>query len=165
MQIKDVFYEKTPDPFSTEKAKYIVFDGEITRDQDEKMFRLYPSPSSRSVYFVIPMDGVGEIREWTIEEKTSQGIVGASRFRVSVRNDMEIQAVRITNTRAELAFPKPVAIKGSTIKGTAGNECNYDAECHKLYGTSAPCIEKGSDGSYYCTQCCIAQKTLRPTVS
>jgi hypothetical protein len=78
----------------------LFLDGSLEPDQDAAYFRLYRQPQDRRSYLLIKKaDVAGDLYEWTVEEMTQAGFVGAKVYRVPLKFGTELQNVSVTIAR------------------------------------------------------------------
>ena len=106
MKLDEVLSKGSSTPGSARDTNLATLDGAIGVDHDPTMFRLYPDPSNLRYYLLIPKDAVGDIYEWTVDELSRHGVVGAKLYRFSLHGDTQIQKIEITTIKAIDARPK-----------------------------------------------------------
>ncbi len=96
MKLEDVL-EKADEVSLADHHTIISLDGMIAVDPDSTCFRLFRNPNNpRSYLLVKKADVAGDIYEWTAEEKSRAGIVGAKNVhRVPLRFGTKLQQVSI----------------------------------------------------------------------
>jgi hypothetical protein len=93
MQLDQVLAPKAVNTSSSSHA-VVHLNGSIESDHDREYFRLFRQPHNPRAYLLIrKSDVLGELHEWTPDELTSAGFIGAKVFRVPVAHGAQVQAV------------------------------------------------------------------------
>lgn len=115
--------------------------GSIEADHDPAYFRLYANPQNRRTYMLLKKtDVLGDLYEWTTEETRQAGLVGAKRYRVTLKVGTEVQEVFISVRK----------LGETTTASTARRRQKRDGAGKKPRDPSICCCEDSA-----CTQWCI----------
>ncbi len=147
MKINDIL--KTPAIEANIATETYAIHGLVVPDTAPKHVRIYRDPTNKRSYWLLNVsDIVGDLTEWTSEEKVHAGLIGEKMHKLNIRHGTEIKTVEVTIEKL-----------GESIAGddlVYGSGASVSGECRSSSGCGAQrCCTVDSRGCR-CNACCIA---------